>query len=66
MTVVNPESANAFIPISVTELGIVIDVKPVHQANALELILVTCEVGSNVTDVKPEEENALEPIVVTA
>ena len=66
VTVVNPEAANAFSPIPVTELGIVIDVKLKHDSNALSPILATCEVGSNVTDDKlVHDSNASSPILVT-
>jgi hypothetical protein len=45
---------NASPPILVTELGIIIDVNALHPLNALPLILVTVEVGVNVTDVNAE------------
>ena len=42
---------NAPTPMFVTKLGIVIDVNEVHKENAPSIILVTVEVGVNVTDV---------------
>ena len=66
VTVVNPDDANTLYPIIVTELGIVIDVNMEQSWNAEEPILVTCEVGVNVTDVKPVHHwNVVEPRLVT-
>jgi hypothetical protein len=42
---------NASVPILVTEAGIIIDVNPVQLRNTDSPILVSVEVGVNVTDV---------------
>ena len=55
VTDVNAEHPkNASLPIFITELGIVIDVNA-HPWNALPPILVTVEVGVNVTDFNAEQ-----------
>jgi hypothetical protein len=51
ITVVNPESMNAELPIVVTELGIVIDRNAVHPWNALVPIVVNDAFVGSVTDV---------------
>ena len=61
---------NAFVPILVTELGIVIDIKIDGGfkpfLNALAPILVSVEVGVNVSDSElVHPKNALVPILVT-
>ena len=49
VTVVNPEPKNTPVPMLVTELGIVIDIKLVQPLNALLPIVPIVEVGVNVT-----------------
>jgi len=57
---------NAYEPIVVTDLGIVMDVKDVHVSNALSLISPRLELGSNITVLKAVSlVNADPPIVVT-
>ena len=63
---VKPVLLNVANPIDVTELGMIMDVKLVHPANAYWLIVSSCEFSSNVTDVNAEQDsNANSSINVT-
>ena len=65
-TVVNPELVNALKAIVVTEFGIVIDVNKLQVKNALVPILVSVEVGVNITELNfAQLKNAALPILVT-
>jgi hypothetical protein len=61
-----PQPPNALLPMRVTDSGMVIDAKAPQPLNAVKSMIVTCEVGSNVTDVNPEHcWNARGLMVVT-
>ena len=64
VTFVKPDDWNAFVPILVTERGIVIDDNAMHNRNA-ELPMLITELGIIIVDKTGHPKNALIPILVT-